>query len=121
MVMADVAIALGIITLVVAPLTHSWVKEHRLMRGLYQRSIAMQIVDGEAEILAAGNWVTVPTGRHPYRIKADARHNLTTGEFISTRSAISLKLEWIPGERGYGGTVTRTVKLPSLKQKGGAQ
>lgn len=114
-VAADLAIALGIIALVIAPLTHSWVKEQQMMSGLYKRSIAMQIVDGEAEILAAGEWVELPSGSHPYAVAGAAVENLPDGKFIATRTTDSVKLEWIPTKRGYGGPVVRHIKLPNTK------
>jgi len=115
-VAADLTVALGIIALVIAPLAHSWVKEQRVIRNLYQRAVAMQIVDGEAEILAAGEWATVPIGRHPLAINAIAADNLPPGSFITTRTPTAIRVEWTPDGRGYGGPVVRTVKLP-----GGAQ
>lgn len=114
-VAADLAIALGIIALVIAPLTHSWLKEQQVMSGLYKRSIAMQIVDGEAEILAAGEWIELPTGSHPYAVTGAAAKNLPEGKFIATRTTDSIKLEWVPTKRGYGGPVVRLIKLPTAK------
>ena len=114
LVAADLTVALGIIALVIAPLAHGWVKQQRVLRNLYQRSIAMQIVDGEAEIIAAGNWVGIPDGRQPYSITAAAKQNLPPGRFLSTRTKDAIRLEWIPSGRGYGGTIVRTVKLPAV-------
>lgn len=121
LVTADLLVALGLIALLIAPLSIGWLKEQRVLRGLYQRSIAMQIVDGEAEIIAAGNWKSVRPGRHPFTVQAEARRNLPSGQFLITRSPESIRLEWIPGKPGHGGPVARVIPLPPTAAKEGAR
>jgi hypothetical protein len=115
LVVADLIIALGIIVVLIAPLSISWLNEQRVLRGLYQRAVAMQILDGEAEIMAAGTWATVLPGVQDLTLRAEARSSLPPGRFISHRFEDRIRLEWIPEARGQGGGVTRTLLLPATE------
>lgn len=110
--MADLAIALGIITLAIAPITLGWLKEQRLVKNYYHRAIAMQIVDGEMEILVAGASTAIAQGSAKYQITAAAAKNLPPGDFIIHRDGKTLQLTWNPERRNHGGKVTRKVLLP---------
>lgn len=109
-VAADLAVALGLIVLLVAPLAHAWLKEQRVMRGHYDRAVAMQVVDGEMEILAAGEGRRLPAGEREYQVNSGAAKNLPAGRFVVTRKGSYLRLEWIPKERGR--RITREAWLP---------
>ena len=52
--MVELLVALAILTGVLLPLAYSFVSERRLARSAYQRAVAMEIVDGEMEVLLAG-------------------------------------------------------------------
>jgi hypothetical protein len=56
MLMADLFVAMGILAVAIMPLAFSYVRETRLLRAEYFRGAAMEIVDGEMEILVAGDW-----------------------------------------------------------------
>jgi len=108
----DLAVALGILVLTIAPITLSWMKEQRLVRNQYYRAIAMQIVDGEMEIIAAGKPESIPPGRNEYKVTAAAAKNLPPGEFSLLRQGRLLRLAWIPASRQFGRPVVREVTLP---------
>jgi len=62
----------GDFALAIMPLAFSYVRETRLLRAEYFRGVAMEIVDGEMEILAAGEWRDLPDGSQPYAVHAVA-------------------------------------------------
>jgi hypothetical protein len=107
----ECVIALGILAAVMLPLSFSFMQEAKVFRAYYNRAIAMEIVDGEMELLAAGEWRAFPTGRQAYAVHAASATNLPPGEFLLTLAAGSARLEWIPRGRRAGGTVVREVKL----------
>jgi hypothetical protein len=108
----DLAIAMGILVLTMMPLAYSFSREARLFKASYCRAVAMEIVDGEMEILTRGEWRAFERGTHQYPVTADAARNLPDGEFILTVEAERLRLEWIPELKQRGGTVMREVVLP---------
>ena len=106
---AELMIAVAIVAIAMIPLAFSFRGEQRLVRGHYQRVIAMEIIDGEMEALRAGQWREHVEGEREYRITAGARTNLPTGQFMITRSNNFFRLEWQPAKRGAGGIVRREV------------
>lgn len=109
---ADFVIAMTLVVLVVAPITHSWLNEQRVIRNYYFRSVAMQIVDGEMEILAAGAGQAVAEGAGEYQVTAQAAANLPPGRFLIERTGKKLTLRWRPDKRSHGSEVKREVMLP---------
>jgi hypothetical protein len=110
--MAELLIAMAMMVGVLLPLAYSITSEKRLARTAYQRSVAMEIVDGEMEILAAGEWRSFGQGQHEYPIHALAATNLPPGPFLLTVGAEQLRLEWKPNAKKYGGAVVfREAKI----------
>jgi hypothetical protein len=110
--MADLVVAMAILVLAALPLAFAFEQETRLCRAYYHTAVAMEIVDGEMELLAAGEWRSFPEGQHPYTPTAASARNLPPGRFLLTRHAQSLELEWKPEKRGVGGRVVREMQLP---------
>lgn len=109
--MTEWVVALGIFTLACVPLAFEFLHENHLCHAYYLRAAAMEIVDGEIELLAAGEWRAFRTGRQPYSVKADSATNLPPGEFVLTLTEDRLRLEWNPKTRNKGGAVVREVRL----------
>lgn len=105
-------VALGILLSVMIPISFSFASEHRACRASYQRAVAMELVDGEMEILRAGQWRQFPRGSQPYSVTSAAAKNLPPGQFILTVQQHLLRLEWQPGVKDQGGKVTRETILP---------
>ena len=78
----------------------------------YARSVANEIVDGEMEILVAGDWKNFPDGPQNYSVHANAAAGLPPGRFQLTKNSNRLRLEWNADEKRGIGTVVRetTVK-----------
>ena len=104
-------VAMGIFTMAMLPLAFSFSQESRLSRAGYYKAVAMEIVDGEMEVLAAGEWHSFRSGQQAYPISAAAAANLPPGDFRLTLGEDRVRLEWTPKRHGQGGTVVREVKI----------
>ena len=111
MLMTELMVAIAILCVAVVPLGYSLVQDAHLHRANYQHAVAMEIVDGEIEILAAGEWRSLPEGTHPYSVHAAAAVNLPDGDFQVTRSSNRIRLQWEANERQGFGIVVREVTV----------
>jgi len=110
--LTEMAVAMAILVIAVLPLAYSIMSEQRLLRAYYQRAVAMEIVDGEMEALAAGEWQAFSQGVHDYTVHAQAATNLPPGQFRLTLSGRRVRLEWLPAVRHHGGGVVRETLIP---------
>jgi type II secretory pathway pseudopilin PulG len=112
MMLIELVVAMGVLAIALLPLGYAASSTARRFRANYDRAVAMEIVDGEMEILAAGEWRGLPEGAQPYAIHAKAAANLPPGKFQFTRAGNHLRLEWSSTDkRGIGGVV-REVTIP---------
>ena len=109
--LTEAVVAMGILVAVMLPLAFSFMQETHTCRGLYYKAVAMEIVDGEIEALAAGEWRAFKPGRQGYAVRAAAATNLPRGDFVLTLEGARARLEWIPRASGAGGTVAREVRV----------
>ena len=109
--MVDLFVGMVILAVAILPLAFSYVRETRLLRAEYFRGTAMEIVDGEMEVLAAGEWLDFPEGAQPYTVHARAAANLPPGRFQLTKTGQHLRLEWTSDQRQGIGTVIREVTI----------
>lgn len=105
----EIAVALAILIVAVLPLSFLFAHEKKLLRAYYRDAVAMQILDGEMEILAAGEWRRFTEGKHDYAVTARAATNLPPGKFTLVRNGKNLRVDWSPEN---GRTMHREVKLP---------
>ena len=105
--MIELALALGILTAVIIPLGYSFTQEQRVCRVDYWHAVAMEIVDGEMEVLAAGDWRSFMEGTHPYSVTAGAAKNLPPSRFVLNIQGRQLRLEWRPDSPRNGGPIIR--------------
>jgi hypothetical protein len=108
----ELLIALALLTGMLLPVAYSFAAEKRVARASYQRAVAMEIVDGEMEILVAGERRAFPPGKHPYEVHSQALTNLPPGQFLLTVETNRLRLEWRPSLTQHGGPVAREVTFP---------
>ena len=108
--MIELLVAMAIVTTVLLPIAYSIASERRFARAIYQRAVAMEIVDGEIEALAAGGWRAFTNGVMDYRIHAIAATNLPPGRFLLSVTPEKLRLEWRPNIKQHGGSVVREVR-----------
>jgi len=109
--MAEMMVAIAILMLVIVPVAYSFDAEKRAARATYDHAIAMEIVDGEMEVLLAGEWRAFTPGTHPYPVKANALTNLPPGEFTLTLTTNHVRLEWKPSMKRRGGSIVREAAL----------
>ena len=109
--MADLAIAMGILVIAMLPLSASFVHEQKLCRIYYHKAVAMEIVDGEFEVLLSGHYKNFRPGAQPYEIRAASATNLPAGQFQLTLEAKHIMLEWIPAKKWSGGRIFREADL----------
>lgn len=107
----ECVVALGILATVMLPLSFSFMQETKVCRAYYHRAVALEIIDGEMELLAAGEWRVFRDGRQVYPVLAASATNLPPGEFTLTLRDGLARLEWTPKSRGVGGAVVREARL----------
>jgi hypothetical protein len=110
--LVELVVAMALLVFALLPLAYSFTKEQRYLRSNYLRAVAMEIVDGEMEILAAGEWRAFKEGKHAYQPGGQALTNLQAGNFELTIAGSHLRLEWRPAADHQGGAVVREVTVP---------
>src|SRR6185369_884608 len=105
--MTELMIGIAILGIAVIPLAYSFAKEHRYLRSCYQRAVVMEIVDGEMEILLAGDWRTYSNSLHTLTTHAQSATNLPPGKLQLTVAGKNLRLEWLPEQSNQGGKIVR--------------
>ena len=108
----ELLVAMALLTVALFPLAYSFATERRLARSYYQRAVAMEIVDGEMEVLLAGEWRSFKPGTQDYQVKALSLTNLPPGRFQLEVGKEKLRLEWQPSTPMQGGSVTREGRIP---------
>jgi hypothetical protein len=111
MIIVEVVVAMAILLIAFVPLACAFLADAKVLRVTYQRAVAMEIVDGEMEILAAGAWHDLQEGSAPYSVHANAATNLPSGQFLLTRNANHLRLEWSAAKPSGIGHIVREVTV----------
>ena len=112
----ELVAAIGILGAAMLPLAYSFLHEQKVCRAYYFRAVAMELIDGEMEVLAAGEWQSLPEGERVYAIRGESAKNLPAGKFTLTVAASRLRLQWRADKPGQGGTVSREVNLDSVRR-----
>jgi hypothetical protein len=112
MAMVEMLVAMGILIFVMIPISMSFFGERREFGVYYHRAIALEVVDGEMEILRAGEWRAFKEGSQSYSVQNPAATNLPPGRFVLTRQDRHLRLQWLPAAKNEGGVVTRETEVP---------
>ena len=99
--LVELIVAMVILTTALMPIALSIMKDQRASRNYYFKAIAMEIVDGEMEILRNGYWKEFEQGAQPYLTTAKAAANLPEGDFILTLEGKLIRLEWKIKEGRY--------------------
>jgi hypothetical protein len=107
----ELVIAMAILATVMLPLAFSFANEQALCRAYYYQAVAMELIDGEMEALAAGEWKAFSEGAQDYAVTGAAAQALPAGRFVLTIDAGTILLEWLPAKKGKGGRVAREIKL----------
>ena len=109
--MTDLIVAMAILTIAIIPISFSFINDRQLLRAEYYRSVAVEVADGEMEILAAGAWQAFPDGQQGYTVHANAVAHLPPGHFELTKTGKHLRLEWKADARHGVGNVVREITV----------
>ncbi len=107
----DVAIALTVLTLVFIPLSVSSSGGLDLARRHYFEAVALQLIDGEMDVLLAGERRKYTLGEYGITPVGEAVQNLPEGKFVLTVKQKQLTLTWVPTKQAKWGRVERVVEL----------
>ncbi len=102
----EVLVAISILAVAALPLMSSIVLVQKSIRNSYQRGVAMEMIDGEMEILLAGEWREYQPGPQPYELHGAAVKNLPPGRAVLTINGRHVRLEWVP-DRHIGAKIAR--------------
>jgi hypothetical protein len=111
LLMTDLLVSIALLCIAIVPIVMGLTQEKRALRASYQHAIAAEIVDGEMELLIAGEWHSYSNGVHQLTMRANAATNLPPGRFQLTVASRHLRLEWLPSKTGQGGCIRREVTL----------
>lgn len=109
--MTELMVAIALLVVAIMPIAYSIASERMLARSYYERAVAMEIVDGEMEVLLAGGWRDFTPGTQEYAVHADASRNLSDGKILLTLETNTVRLVWQPTEKHHGGPVVREAIL----------
>ena len=110
--MVDLFVGMAILALAILPVAYSYVKETRMLRAEYFHSVAMELVDGEMEILVAGDARDLSDGVQTLSLNSKAAAILPPGRFQLTRHGRHLRLEWSASRPLGIKPVVREAELP---------
>jgi len=103
----EVMVAVGIICIAMIPMALTFAKIQKSMRQSYQRAVAIELVDGEMEILLAGEWREFREGTQEYMLRGNSTTNLPGGKTQLTIEGNHVRLAWQPARHGVGGDIVR--------------
>jgi hypothetical protein len=109
--MAELFVAIAMLLGALLPIGYSFMTDKRVARATYDHAVAMEIVDGEMEVLLAGEWRAFTPGTHPYPVKGVALTNLPPGQFTLTLETNKVRLEWKPAAVMHGGPIVREAQI----------
>ena len=107
----DVAVAITVLALVFIPLSISSSGDLDLARRQYFEAVALQLIDGEMDVLLAGERRKYTPGEYGITPVGEAVQNLPEGKFVLTVKQKQLTLAWVPTKRAKWGRVERVVEL----------
>ena len=94
LLMAELYAALAIFSMLVMAVAAPLAMNQSMVRKMTTRAVVMEIVDGEAELLAAGLWRKYGEGEQDYAVSCDSAKSLPKGRFVLRVDASKIRLEW---------------------------
>ena len=110
-VQLDVMGAIVILMLVFIPLTVTSSRKLDLARRHHVEAVVLQLIDGEIDVLLAGEHKKYNFGEHRITPAGEAAEDLPKGDFILTLKKKQLSLVWIPVKQAKWGRIDREVNL----------
>ena len=110
--LVELAAAMAVLVTILISVAVAMAYQQRVCRQLYEKAVAMEIVDGEAEVLAAGEGRAYPDGTHTCHVVAAAAESLPPGDVVVTVARPSARVEWVPAVERGAPRVVREVTIP---------
>jgi len=107
----DVVLAVSILILLFIPFGVTSSGKLDLARRQHFEAVALQMIDGELDVLLAGERQKYPLGEHKITPPGEAVKTLPVGEFILIVKEKQLSLAWVPEKGAKWGRVEREVTL----------
>lgn len=108
----DLAVALGLLVVLVLPLAHGLVGERRLLDAELRRAALIELLDGELEILLAGEWKSRPEGESDVALAGAGAERLPAGRCVLVKNGRHLRLEWRPEKRPGAVAASKEAVVP---------
>ncbi len=117
-VQMDLIAAIAVLAIAILPLGFGILHHRTLVRDATMRAVVLELLDGEMEVLAAGEYRSFQEGTHTYPLTGAASLNLPPGSCLLTRAAqpqggIELHLEWKPTVARAMQPVRRSILVAS--------
>lgn len=109
--LTEMIVAISVLVILTSVLVPKILSDKQALRDLYYRSVAMEILDGEMEILLSGEWQNYKEGITNFTPRANALKILPKGIWRISLSNQSIKLEWIPHYNKRKLYIAREVKF----------
>jgi hypothetical protein len=103
----DLLVAIALLLLVVLPLAYGMVGERRLLDAELRRAALVELLDGELEILLAGEWRNRPEGESDVPLTGAATARLQPGRCVLVKTGKNLRLEWRSEKRDGAVSVSK--------------
>ena len=110
-VQLDVALAVSILLLVFIPFSVTSSSKLDLARRQHFKAVALQMIDGELDVLMAGERQKYIPGEHKITPPGEAVKTQPVGEFILTVQENPRTIAWVPEKEAKWGRVEREVTL----------
>lgn len=109
--MIELVVAIAILVAVLIPIGFSLAYEQKLCRAYYYRAVVMELIDGELEVLSAGEWRAFESGKQEYHVEGPTAKKLPPGRFELVMDMPRIQLGWTPAQRSFGGRIERSIVL----------
>ena len=107
----DLMLAVSILMLLFIPFGVTSSGKLDLARRQHFEAVALQMIDGELDVLLAGERQKYPLGEHKITPPGAAVKTLPVGEYILVVKENQLSIAWVPEKEAKWGRVEREVTL----------
>lgn len=111
----EAILALALTAAVLLPLSGVVVSQRRIASDLARHLAMIELVDGEMELIASGDWVRFSEGTHSIPLPAPDGFVPPVGELTLVRQGREFRLAWQPTHRWIGGGIERRWTVPGMK------
>jgi hypothetical protein len=111
----ETILALALTAAVLLPISGIVVTQRRMASDLARHLMMIELVDGEMELIASGDWVRFSEGTHSIPLPSPEGFVPPVGELTLERHGREFRLTWRPTNRWIGGGIERRWTAAGLK------